>query len=90
MQSISQQELRDSQSRSESALAQLKEFYEREKEKLECRIADERDRNLKRMQVAQEELEERMREEAIEKEEEIECLQNELREAEQRHQQYVT
>jgi|LauGreDrversion4_2_1035121.scaffolds.fasta_scaffold161818_2 hypothetical protein len=31
-----------------------------------------------------------MREEAIEKEEEIECLQNELREAEQRHQQYVT
>ena len=26
----------------------------------------------------------------IEKEEEIECLQNELREAEQRHQQYVT
>jgi hypothetical protein len=51
---------------------------------------DERDRNLKRMQVAQEELEERMREEAIDKEEEIECIQNELREAEQRHQQYVT
>ncbi len=57
---------------------------------MECRIADERDRNLKRMQVAQEELEERMRDEAIEKEEEIECIQNELREAEQRHQQYVT
>ena len=31
-----------------------------------------------------------MRDEALERDEEIECLQNELREAEQRHQQYVT
>lgn len=46
-----QQELREAQARSESALSQLKECYEREKEKLEIRIADERDRNLKRMQV---------------------------------------
>ncbi len=31
-----------------------------------------------------------MRDEMSEKEEEIECLQNELRESEQRHQGYVT
>jgi hypothetical protein len=31
-----------------------------------------------------------MREEALERDEEIECLQQELREAEQRHQAYVT
>ena len=42
------------------------------------------------MVSAQEELETKMREEIMEKDEEIECLQNELREAEQRHQSYVT
>ena len=38
----------------------------------------------------QEELELRFRDELQEKEDEIECLQNELRESEQRHQGYVT
>jgi hypothetical protein len=37
------------------------------------------------MATIQEELEQRMRDEALERDEEIECLQNELREAEQRH-----
>lgn len=84
-----QEELRDAQLRSEEALAQLRECYEREKEKLEGRIAEERDRNTRRMANAQEELEGRMLQEAAEREEEIECLQGELREAEQRHQAYV-
>lgn len=38
----------------------------------------------------QEEQEIRMREELAEKEEEIECLQNELREWDARHQKYVS
>ncbi len=71
--------------RSEQALAQLRDFYEGEKEKLEMRVAEERERNVKRVKSAQEELEERMRSEALERDEEIECLQAELREAENRH-----
>lgn len=38
----------------------------------------------------QEEIDLRMRDELAEKDEEIECLQAELRESESRHQQYVT
>lgn len=78
------------QERSEEALAQLKNFYEIEKETLEQRIGEERDKNTRRLQHYQEELELRMRDDIQEKEEEIECLQNELRESEQRHQSYVT
>jgi len=53
---------------------------------MEGRLLEERDRMTKRMASIQEELEQRMRDEALERDEEIECLQNELREAEQRHQ----
>lgn len=64
-------------------------FYEHEKEKLELRIAEERDRNSKRIASAHEEIEQRLREELNERDEEIECLQNEIRETEQRHQAYL-
>ena len=73
------------QERSEEALTQLRNFYEIEKEKLEQRIMEERDKNSRRIQNFQEELEMKMREELQEKEEEMECLQNELRESEARH-----
>jgi hypothetical protein len=73
------------QERSEESLAQLRNFYEIEKEKLEQRIMEERDKNTRRMAHYQEELEIRMRDDIQEKEEEIECLQNELRESEARH-----
>jgi hypothetical protein len=79
------EEVRVAQAQSEVALGELKGVYEREKEKLEGRIQEERDRLAKRMATIQEELEQRMRDEALERDEEIECLQNELREAEQRH-----
>lgn len=73
------------QERSEESLAHLRNFYEIEKEKLEQRITEERDKNTRRLANYQEELEIRMRDDISEKEEEIECLQNELRESEQRH-----
>lgn len=62
------------QDKSEEALAQLKNFYEIEKETLEQRIAEERDKNTRRLAQFQEELELRMRDELSEKDEEIECL----------------
>ena len=42
-------ELKEMQDKSEEALAQLKNFYEIEKETLEQRIAEERDKNTRRM-----------------------------------------
>ena len=85
-----EREIKEQHERSEEALAQLRNFYEVEKDKLEQRIAEERERSNRRMQHYQEELEVKMREEVQEKEEEIECLQTELRENEARHQNYVT
>ena len=77
------------QEKSEQALAQLKNFYEIEKENLEQRVGEERDRSTRRINQFQEELETRIREEVAEKEEEIEVLQNELRSSEQNNQSYM-
>ena len=60
----------------------MRKCYESEKEKLEARITEERDRNTRRMALAQEELESKMREEALEQDEEIESLESQLRDAE--------
>ena len=68
----------------------MRNFYEIEKEKMEQRLLEEREKGNRRMHHYQEELEVRMREDLQEKEEEIECLQNELRECENRHNSYVT
>jgi hypothetical protein len=78
-------ELREMQERSEEALVQLRTFYETEKEKLELRIQEEREKGTRRMANYQEELEIRMREDMSEKEEEVECLHNELTDSEARH-----
>ena len=69
----------------EEALTQLRNFYEIEKEKLEARLQEEREKGSRRMHHYQDELESRMREEMSEKEEEIACLHNEMRELESRH-----
>jgi hypothetical protein len=44
-----QSEMKQIQERSEESLAQLRNFYEIEKEKLEQRIQEERDKNTRRM-----------------------------------------
>lgn len=49
---------------------------------MEHRLNEERDRNSHRVSKMQEEFENKMREEMADKEEEIECLQNEIRESE--------
>jgi hypothetical protein len=49
---------------------------------LEQRIAEEKDKNSRKLANIQEDLEMRMREEMAEKDEEIECLQGELSESE--------
>jgi polyhydroxyalkanoate synthesis regulator phasin len=68
----------------------LRSFYEIDKDKVEQRINEEREKANRRMNNYHEELDIRMRDEMQDKDEEIECLQNELRECEQRHQNYVT
>ena len=67
-------DLKEMQEKSEEALAQLRNFYEIEKEKLEQRIAEEKDKNSRKLANIQEDLEMRMREDMAEKDEEIECL----------------
>ena len=80
-----QREMKEMQEKSEEALAQLRNFYEMEKEKLELRINEEKEKGNRRMHNFQEEFEIRMRDEMQDKDEELECLQNELHENEQRH-----
>ncbi len=75
-------DLKEMQEKSEEALAQLRNFYEIEKEKLEQRILEEKEKNSRKLANIQEDLELRMREEMAEKDDEIECLQGELRESE--------
>lgn len=77
------------QSKSEESLAQLKNFYEIEKERLENRLAEEKDRALKKQTQLQEEFDSRLRDEQTQHEEDIEMLQEELRENERRHHGYT-
>lgn len=60
--------------RSEESLAQLKNFYENEKEKLEARLREEKDKAQKNISLYQEELDGKMRDELIEKEDELDAL----------------
>ena len=71
-------------------MAQLKNFYEIEKDKLENRLRDERDRAQKKINEFHEEFEGKMRDESAEKDEEIELLRDSLAELEQRHGQQST
>jgi hypothetical protein len=77
------------QQKSEESLAQLKNFYEIEKERLEHRLAEEKERALKKHTQQQEEFDQRLRDEQQQHEEDIEMLQEELRENERRHQGYT-
>jgi BMFP domain-containing protein YqiC len=78
------------QTRSEESLAQLKNFYENEKEKLEARLRDERDKANNKLSLYQEEFDVKMRNELIEKEDELDALRNSFAELEQRHNLQIT
>ena len=60
----------------------LRNFYEIEKEKLEHRLIEEKDKNQQRINILTEDYEQKLRDELQDRDEEIECLQNELRENE--------
>ena len=59
-------------------MTQLRNFYELEKERLENRLIDERDKNTKNYNTLVEEYETRIREEQHSYEDEIESLKDEL------------
>lgn len=73
-------EAKDVQGRSEEQLAQMKNFYEIEKEKVELRVNEEKERANKRLKQAQDDMEGRFVEGSREKDIEIEVLQTQLRE----------
>ncbi|KRX05422.1 P-loop containing nucleoside triphosphate hydrolase [Pseudocohnilembus persalinus] len=77
-----QRENQEMQVKSEEALAQLKNFYEIEKERLETRLQEEREKREKGQEGILEEYEERLREQASNYEEEIDMLKEDLRELE--------
>lgn len=78
------------QTRSEDSLAQLKNFYESEKEKLEARLREEREKALNKMTLYEEELNVKMRDELIEKEDELDALRLSYTELEQSHNTQLT
>ena len=80
---------KDMQMRSEEAIQQLRTFYEAEKERLERRVFEEKEKSDKRYNLMVEEYEERIREEQNNLEEEIENLKDELREHEIQSQNVV-
>ena len=63
-------------------MAQLKNFYELEKDRLEGRLAEEKEKRDKSYNSALEDFETRMREEQGQYEEEIEGLKEEIRDYE--------
>lgn len=67
---------------SEESLAQLKNFYETEKERLEREMNKKTEANQKRISSIQEEYEIRLRDEQNQHEEDLEMIQEELREKE--------
>ncbi|CDW82778.1 guanylate-binding n-terminal domain containing protein [Stylonychia lemnae] len=85
----SQQDIKDLQEQSEKEIMSLRNFYEMEKEKLELRLNEEKDKNQHRISILTEEFEQKLRDELQDREEEIECLQTELRESEQIHQGFA-
>ena len=77
-----QAEGRDQQHKSEEALAQLKNFYELEKERLERRVMEEREKREKQYHTLVEEYEQRIRDEQGQYEEDLENLKEDLRDHE--------
>jgi hypothetical protein len=81
-------ELADLQNRTEEQLTQMKEFYDLEKEKLEKRISEEKERSNRRMGSVQDEFKAKLQDEVREKDHSIECLQNQLLDLEQQQENY--
>ena len=75
-------DLRDAQAKSEEALTQLRNFYEVEKERLEKRLAEEKDKHERAIEYATEEVESKAKEDILNLEDEIDSLREELRESE--------
>eukprot|EP01022_Parablepharisma_sp_SALTPOND_P026536 TRINITY_DN64349_c3_g1_i1.p1 TRINITY_DN64349_c3_g1~~TRINITY_DN64349_c3_g1_i1.p1 ORF type:complete len:1293 (-),score=318.68 TRINITY_DN64349_c3_g1_i1:5706-9584(-) len=84
-----QDEIHDLQARSEESLAQLRNFYELEKERLENRVIEEKEKVERRYAQQLEECEIKMKEEQQMHMEEIEMLQNDLKECEIQHQAII-
>ena len=76
--------------KAEEQLAQLKNFYEMEKERLEVHAHEEKERATKKMQSLIDEYETRMRDEQSQHEEDLAMLQEEIRDNAQRHQLAVS
>ena len=66
----------------------MKNFYDIEKEKLENRITEEKERGNRRMGTAQDEFKLKLQDEVREKDHTIECLQNQLLDLEQQQENY--
>ena len=66
----------------------MKNFYDLEKEKLEKRILEEKERSNRRMGTAQDEFKSKLQEEIREKDHQIDILQNQLIDIEQQQENY--
>ncbi|EAS03779.1 amine-terminal domain guanylate-binding protein (macronuclear) [Tetrahymena thermophila SB210] len=82
-------DIRESQAKSEESLAQLKNIYEIERETLERRLAEDKEKWDKRYQLSCDEYQEQIREAQHTYEEEIENLKDDLREQEAQYHNVV-
>ena len=80
----SDRQLRDIQDKSEESLLQLRNFYEMERERLERRIIEEKEKSDKKLNGIIEDYENKMKEELALHEEELENVKEELQELEMR------
>ncbi|CAD8065990.1 unnamed protein product [Paramecium primaurelia] len=78
-------EVNQAQAKAEESLTQLKNFYEIERERLERRICEEKEKSDKKFQAAQEEFYHKLRETEQNYEEEIETLKDDLRDQVQQY-----
>lgn len=72
------------QQKSEESLAQLKNFYEIEKERLEKRVIDEKEKGQTRLANLQEEYEQRLKDEQMQQEDDLNMLRDDISESEMR------
>lgn len=75
-------ELSEYRKKSEEDLAQLKNFYETEKDRLEKRLQEEKEKGLRNVEATKEDYEQRMRDEQMQHDDELELLQDDLRDKE--------
>lgn len=87
----SQQEatISDMQVKAGEQLQNLKQMYENERQRLEMRLSEEKETSRKKHQLTVEEYETRIRDEQLQREEDIEMLQSDIKENENRHQNNI-